>query len=307
MDDLHGDTAVRQYGDTAPTRFGDIVREFFAGELEEARAAGAVAYMARVLVQVTLPHSDPKVLRIERNNGTLTVRMTALGEGLPYGTIPRLLVAWMTTEAVRTRDRQLVLGATLNDFLRQLDLVRTGGPRGDITRLRRQMLRTFTTAVSAMDSGRHVGGRRDRGMVLPVAASWDLWWDAKAPDQMGLLPSTVTLGQDFFEATITNPVPVDMRALQALRRSPLALDFYCWLTYRMSYLRRDVTVPWEALHAQFGADYASMRKFRQKAREALRSVASAYPLARFDPATHGLVLQPSPPHVRQRLAPARSV
>jgi hypothetical protein len=30
---------------------------------------------------------------------------------------------------------------------------------------------------------------------------------------------------------------VDFRALKALR-SPLALDIYCWLTYRMSYLPR---------------------------------------------------------------------
>jgi hypothetical protein len=124
---------------------------------------------------------------------------------------------------------------------------------------------------------------------------------------LGLLPSTVTLGQEFFESALRSPIPVDLRALQALRRSPLALDFYCWLTYRMSYLRRDVTVPWEALHAQFGADYASVRKFRQKARQALRSVASAYPLARFDPDGRGLVLHPSPPHVRQRLALARAM
>lgn len=299
-------TAIRPYGDTAAETVGGgqaelvgkLVNEFFAAEREEARAAGAIAYMARVLVQVTMPHRDPKVLRVERSNGTLTVRMTALGEGLPYGTIPRLLLTWMTTEAVRTRESQLVLGDTLNSFLQQLDLERTGGVRGDITRLRRQMLRTFSTAISAMDST----SSRDRGSILPLAADWDLWWNAKAPDQLGLMPSTVTLGQEFFEAAIKSPVPVDMRALQALRRSPLALDIYCWLTYRMSYLRKDVTVPWEALHAQFGADYASMRKFRQKAREALGAVGKAYPKARFDAAAAGLTLHPSPPHVRRRLS-----
>lgn len=278
-----------------------MVREFFAGEMEEARSAGTIAYMARVLVQVTMPHRDPGVLRIERSNGSLTVRMTALGEGLPYGTIPRLLAAWMTTEAVRTRERQLVLGQTLNDFLLQLDLGRGGGVWGDITRLRRQMLRTFSTAVSAMDTRSTSRGTRDWGTILPVAATWDLWWDAKAPDQLGLLASTVTLGEQFFEAAISRPVPIDMRALQLLRQSPLALDLYCWMTYRMSYLRKDLNVPWEALHAQFGADYGSIRKFRQNVRRALLQVTTAYPAARFEAATSGLLLQPSPPHVRPLL------
>ncbi len=33
-------------------------------------------------------------------------------------------------------------------------------------------------------------------------------------------------------------VPIDLRALNALKGSPLALDIYSWLTYRMSYLRK---------------------------------------------------------------------
>jgi hypothetical protein len=298
-----GDTAIIPAGGGAADEaelIGSIVREFFASEQEEARAAGTIAYMARVLVQVTMPHSDPKSLRVERTNGTLTVRMTAMGEGLPYGSIPRLLMAWMTTEAVRSRERHLVLGSTLTEFLERLELWRSGGPRGDIPRLRRQMLRTFSTAISAMDSS----AERDQGSVLPVASSWDLWWNAKAPEQMGLIPSSVTLGQEFFDAAISSPVPVDMRALQALRRSPLALDLYCWLTYRYSYLRKDVAVPWEALHAQFGADYSRIRKFREKAREALADVVAVYPAARFEATTVGLLLKPSAPHVK-RLSSAR--
>lgn len=43
--------------------------------------------------------------------------------------------------------------------------------------------------------------------------------------------------------------------LRALR-SPLALDIYCWLTYRASYLRRPTEIPWTALALQFGAGYA---------------------------------------------------
>ena len=38
-------------------------------------------------------------------------------------------------------------------------------------------------------------------------------------------------------------------------RSPMALDLYSWLTYRMSYLERLTGIPWGALQLQFGADY----------------------------------------------------
>ena len=59
--------------------------------------------------------------------------------GLPYGSLPRLLVAWLTTEAVRTREREIVLGERLSEFMAKLDLVPTGGPWGTIIRLRDQM------------------------------------------------------------------------------------------------------------------------------------------------------------------------
>jgi hypothetical protein len=34
--------------------------------------------------------------------------------------VPRLLLAWLITEAVRTRERDLVLGDTLSRFMAQL-------------------------------------------------------------------------------------------------------------------------------------------------------------------------------------------
>ena len=71
-------------------------------------------------------------------------------------------------------------------------------------------------------------------------------------------------------------MPVDMRALKALRRSSMALDLYCWLTYRMSYLRKETVIPWPALQAQFRADYARNRAFKEKFLESLRKVLTVY-------------------------------
>src|SRR5690349_17189436 len=98
----------------------------------------------------TLPHSDPgKVEAWSRTNGNLTLTIRPGWDykrrrsyGYPYGIIPRLLLFWITTEAVRTGNRRLYLGNSLAAFMRELGLnpATGGGPRSDAQRLRDQMI-----------------------------------------------------------------------------------------------------------------------------------------------------------------------
>ena len=82
-------------------------------EFREAREANALGYMARVLVQATMPHNKMDSDVFERRNGAFSMAMIAHPRvGLPYGTYPRLLLSWLTTEAVRTKNHILVLGPT---------------------------------------------------------------------------------------------------------------------------------------------------------------------------------------------------
>lgn len=277
----------------AEQRLSEIAIELLGREAEEAKAAGELGYYARLLTQATMPHSRPAETTVTRHNGALMLRMAALGPGLPYGSVPRLLLAWVTTEAVRTKQRELVLGDHLAGFMRQLDLVPTGGRWGTIPRLRIQMVRLFSTAVGVtFDTPEETSGT---GWL--VADQYRFWWDPKSPDQAALWQSTVTLGEKFYEMVVERPVPVDMRALRALRQSPLALDLYTWMTYRYSYLRQPTTIPWEGLQSQFGADYTRLRDFRAKTIEALGKVQSIYRYARFEAGVTGLTLRPSPTHV----------
>jgi len=133
-----------------------------------------------------------------------------------------------------------------------------------------------------------------------------LWWRLAGE----LLPKRpvwrpqVVLGQDFFEEITRSAVPVDLRAIRQLQRSPLAIDLYVWLTYRVSYLRKTTVIPWESLRAQFGADYSRPRDFRRNASTHLMKVIRVYPSVRIGQDDAGLRLYPSPPHVAQRV-PAR--
>ena len=75
-----------------------------------------------------------------------TLVMFSSGETkLPFGNLPRLLLAWVTMEAVRTQQRELILGDSLSEFMRTLDIYSTSG-RGHI-RLRNQMKRLFNSHV----------------------------------------------------------------------------------------------------------------------------------------------------------------
>lgn len=288
-----------------------FVEDALALEAESAESAGMVGYMARVLVQATMPHSRPDANEYTRRNGNLTVAITALSDiGLPYGSYPRLLLAWLTTEAVRTQSSTLHLGATLSEFMHKLGLVGTGGRWGTIPRLKEQADRLFGSSVIAYENVSDVSGRvRSRGSRISVAEEWDLWWDPhrfgdEAAGQGGLFSSWVKLSEKFYGQVVDRPVPVDLRAIRCLKKSPLALDLYAFTTYRVSYLSRRVEIPWEALMMQLGANYQDtpqgVRDFKKKLLAALRKVATVYPDLRADEGERGLILLPSPTHVPRR-------
>ena len=103
------------------------------------------------MTQATLPHKATPGCEFKRRNGSFSFTMLAPSEiGLPYGSIPRLLVSWVTTEAVRTRCPVLELGPSLSAFMAELGLTPTGGQWGTITRLRDQMTRLFASSVTCM-------------------------------------------------------------------------------------------------------------------------------------------------------------
>lgn len=282
------------------TTIDKIIYEILAMEAQEAKEAGALGFMARTLVQATMPHSKPDSLVFERKNGV--VSLTIMGHphaGLPYGSLPRLLMAWITTEAVKTKEPVLLLGPTLSSFMEQLDMTPTGGRWGSITRLREQMKRLFSSSISCSYDPPNAGQWTEIG--FRIATETRLWWDPHQPEQAALWGSTVKLSSEFFQEIVTHPVPIDLRALKAIKQSPMAIDIYCWLTYRMSYLKKPVAIPWEVLKSQFGAEYGNTKQGRYDFKRAftgqLRKVICTYKEAKLDVNDAGLLLKPSKTHI----------
>jgi hypothetical protein len=261
-----------------------------AATIREEPDAAERAFMARQLVQCTLPHSNPGNVPLwKRSSGNTTLAIqpgididTEKSIGYPYGTIPRLLLFWMVTEAVQTKTRRLVLGRSLAEFMRAVGLDPSrGGKRSDHRRLKDQMRRLFKCHISfnaaVMDEN---GAHGERWRNMEVAPDGELWWHPH-PDQTALWESWIELGEKFFEAILASPVPIDMRALRALKRSPLALDLYAWVCFRAFVIVQKNQPPkfiaWRILMQQLGADYSTAKNFKPKAQAALRKIAALYP------------------------------
>jgi len=246
--------------------------------LVEAREAEPeLGFMARVLALCSIPRTDPGARTYyKRVNGPYRLFMNAGTDNrLPYGSIPRLLLAWVATEAVRTRKRELVLGRSLSKFMGELGIQGdSGGTKGNLTRLRKQMIRLFGSTVSLVYEDRE---RYSRVSSL-VADRHEFWWDPKRPNQPTLWQNKIRLGEDFFNEIIRNPVPIDMNVLKALKRSPLGLDLYLWLNYRTFSLEQPLRLSWKSLYRQFGAnpdkaiDKSIVNDFRKKCLRELKKI-----------------------------------
>jgi hypothetical protein len=245
------------------------------------------AFLARQLVQTTLPHADPGNVPVwSRSNGNLTLTIqpgVSNGAliGFPYGTIPRLLTYWMTTEAIRTKTPRLVLGEALSEFMESLGLDHRGkGPRSDRVRLEEQMRRLFAARISFESSVEKDGQAAHVTEYMQVARRTVYWWSPKQPEQATLWQSYVELDSDFFNAITASPIPVDLRALRAIKRSPLALDLYSLLTYqafRAEKGGRPRFMSWKQLQAALGTGYTDATNLRKAIKPALLKIQTVYP------------------------------
>lgn len=265
-------------------RHRKLIEDFWEIEKESARKAGALGVITRVMAQATLPHTDPKLppgTLYSRSTGLLTLNVapTTSKYGVPFGTIPRIVLAWICTEAIKTNSRELKLGHSQAEFLEKIQLHSNGR---DIARMREQCMRLFRAVVSVEYENEHGEGSRR----LPITNSDTIFWH-KNPGVQALWQSELELTEQFFNEIKAHPVPLDLRVYRALSKSPLAMDIYVWLTYRMFVLRASgkpvARVPWIGLMRQIGANYADtpegLRLFKFRFKQRLREVLLFYPEA----------------------------
>ena len=254
-------------------------------------------FMARLMALCSLPRTNPgKQKEYKRVNGPYTLYMIAGGGNkLPFGNLPRLLLAWVCTEAVRTQSRELILGRSLSKFMRTLGAYNSGGQPQ--TRLRNQMKRLFGCTVSLV----YKDECGEQFVSSLIAERGEFWWNERKPDEPSLWNSKIELGEKFFHEIIRHPVPLDMNTLTSLKRSTLGLDLYLWLTYRTFTLRAPLRLSWRQVYRQFGAhpskasDNNTVQAFRYKVLRELKKIKLAWPDLNYSTAKGALILSPSTP------------
>ena len=220
------------------------------------------------------------------------------GALLPFGNLPRLLLAWVCTEAVRTQSRTLILGPSLAKFMKTLGVYSSGGGRDQI-KLRNQMKRLFGCTVSMIYEDEH----GEQFVSSLIAERGEFWWNERKPGERVLWDSKIRLGEAFFNEIINHPVPLDTNILTALKRSSLGLDLYLWLVYRTFTLRATLRLSWRQVYRQFGAHPAkasnnnTVQAFRYKILRELKKIKLAWPELNYTTPPGVLILYPSTPAI----------
>ena len=267
-----------------------------------------LGFMGRLMALCSLPRTNPgHRLQYKRVNGPYTLIMTAVGQtGLPFGNLPRLLLAWISTEAVRTGKRELFLGSSLSEFMRKLGVAPIGGgSRGERTRLRNQMRRLFNAHIQLAYEDKNV----DATVNAVIADRTVFWRSERKPGESSLWESKIELGEKFFNEIINHPVPINMNTLKALKRSALGLDLYLWLTYRNFTLKRPMRFSWARLYRQFGVDppkaddKRTVDDFRKDCLRELIKIQTGWPDLSYAKTRGAMILWPSKPAIAPQ-APA---
>ena len=157
-------------------------------------------------------------------------------------------------EAVRRQSPVIPVEDSMTAFFRRLM-----GKTQDGRQVR--MLKTQLSALAAAQFRMGIN-ENDRAVQVnaQVVGAFDLWL-GKAESQRVLWPSTLRLSLDYYDSLTRFAVPLDERAIAALKDSAVALDIYCWLAQRLHRVpeSKPQFVPWAGLHEQFGQGYTAVR------------------------------------------------
>lgn len=272
----------------------------------------SVGYLFSGWTQAALPHkklADDQIWEIRTERVTLLVEpgrkpnpvegLPPVSIGVPFGSRARLIMLYLQTEALKTGCREVELGKSLRTWFARLGIAPGGKSIKDV---REQAERISRCRLSFHMSA---AGGGPSGLVNQNIVDTAMFLDTKDPDQGSLFLETVKLSESFFEQLKKHPVPIEEAAIRSISNNSMALDIYCWLSYRLHVLKTPTPVTWSALKAQFGAGFGKLAQFKYKFQPNLQLALAVYREAKVETDERGLVLYPSRPSVAPKQLLAR--
>ena len=206
--------------------------------------------------------------------------------GIPYGAVARLILIYLSSEAVANNSRVVELGRNMKQFLDRMG-ISVGGK--SVAMVRDQARRISMCRLTFFNKRQHdtlvSNGSFVRNAVI---------CDPSSERQMRLWNDSVELDETFFKSLTDHPLPLREAAIRQLSGRSMALDLYVFLSYRLHVLEKPTPVSWSALQQQFGAGYKERWIFVQTVRDPLSLAMAAYPEAKVEINEAGLILHPSP-------------
>jgi hypothetical protein len=286
---------------------GDLIDTGVSIETEDPDN-NSLTFMHSIMCQVGLPRSKVNGLEFERICGGagLYVRAGKLWDGkqfiqqpVPYGPMPRLIMAYLNTQALRCKSPEIDVGNSASAFLKQLGKDVTGGKTGSYTNFRKQIMALSACSVTLGFTTGNTAITYDGKPIQRFEA-----WIGSNDDQGAFWPGVITFSQEYYQTLVNHAVPLDLRAFNALTGSALAMDIYAMLADRLHRISgRPLTLHWSNLREQFGQEYIGPdadKNFKKKFLPALQKVLAVYPKAKVKQVTGGILLMPSPPPIHYR-------
>lgn len=290
----HGIEQAREMAKSAhERRLVDIAHEVLSDE-QQAMGIGYSGMCLTSLPYRRLPDDRPWLRRghnvtLMIEPGHLIVRGKPVLHGVPYGTRGRLLLIHLMTQAVRTNTREVTLGRSARHAMERMGLP-IGGE--SMRAVRDQGARLAACSLRwAWENEK--GDTNHRGAIITSSFRLHDGDDR----QRSLFSDAVVIDEDFFTALKKHPVPFAEEAIRQLSHSPMSIDIYAWLGYRLHSLERSTDISWPSLASQFGPNYKAIRQFRADFMLSLNEACAAYPDAGIELTERGLRLHPSPPPI----------
>lgn len=216
--------------------------------------------------------------------------------GVPYGSVARLILLYLQTEAIRTNSPEVELGRSMRSWMTRMSLASGGRNYQLVAEQARRISAcrlTFLTDLTGGAEMRHNGAFVQDAISLAGISN---------EAQPSLWQDRVQLDNGFWKSLKEHPVPVREEAIKAIGPRSMAIDVYIWLAYRLHSLNKTTPVSWPAIHAQFGAGFKAIRQMKPVFVDALNLALAVYPEAQVDVEATGLALHPSPPAVPRQEA-----
>lgn len=256
----------------------------------------AIFYQYSSFCTHTLPlsKSTKKEIVSEFPNNKMTV--SSIGEEtLPWGGIPRIIILYLNTMAVLNGTDTISLGKNIKEFVESLDYKASYVEGGTNDQVMEQLEKLYRTEFSheriekihLEDGSVEIKRHQKSFKIFDEKNTFELIKDNLSEKQ----EATVKLSATYFNELKAHPVPLSMDTIKALKKSPLGLDLYAFLSYRAN-TKKLIALKLTDLMKQFGIESETWR-FKDNIKRALKLVQKQWPECNVVIKSNAMVILPT--------------